>query len=1212
MTCIDKSRRDAELLDRENRQKALLLDQSFIVQAPAGAGKTELLTQRYLGLLASVEMPEHIVAITFTRKAASEMRNRILQRLANASGAEPSSDHERHTWRLARHAMKKDEQHGWGVLDNPDRLRITTIDALCASLVRQMPLLSRFGGSPSVAENPEIHFEEAARLTLETVMKAGVPYDEINPVVRALAYLNNDAGKLQKLIMAMLASRDQWLHHVAYWQSADDAGLRTQLREQLTSSLRCLVEKEIRVAAECLVELQTPALMAAARYISDFSAPDSLQHPPLRTWFEPLGAGADQLDAWQMLAGMLLTGKGEPYKVLGKNCGLPDAKDAGDPSLFKAHKAAIKAACDYLREHPTATAALRALTLCPVPIYADEDIEAIETFVAVMIKAYGYLWGVFQTAGETDFVEVAQRALVALGDVEAPSDLALKLDYELRHLLVDEFQDTNAQQMNLLRKLTAGWMPGDGRTLFVVGDPMQSIYRFRKADVSLFLRARENGIGEISLQPLTLYRNNRSLPKVISWINAGFQYFFPEAADPERGMVPYSPAIDTKSAKEGLASGVFVHPIIVGINKQIGVDSESAVDENSDHEIVPVLEDDDGNELEAQTILNIIEAEWREDSEREIAVLIRARNHLLPLVTAIRRSYPTLRYEAVEIESLSSRQPIQDLLALTRALSHRGDRVNWLAVLRAPWCGLTLSDLFQLARTDQSSGGGTEGREALPTIWSLMQDSTRVEGLSQDGKIRLTHACMALRDAVENFGRLSLRRQVESTWLRLGGDLSLTSQTDRDDVGAYFRLLDKLSASGEFELDRLEDEIQELYATPSTDKRAGKLKFMTVHKSKGLEFDVVILSGLHRRGRSSEAKLLIWEETRADDGENLLVVAPYKRQSEEQLSGAESVPTESGNSEAIRQYINSLEKIREDQENRRVLYVAATRAVRALHLVGVAKAKWNKKVGQHEMTQSSVTLGSPLRILWPSIASHFEQALQEKWVSLAQEGGSQVSQSVRPELAKFIPKLQRLRTEYLPTAQLSQCHSALRGDAPPFVGNTLAISTLAPQVGSLTHRYLELIAQQGISNWSEKRIAELHPILLKWLMQQGHNQSDSQRGAVHVERTLLKAITNPTGRWILSSRDTLSASELALTEWSDEDGMRNHIVDRTFVEDNVRWIIDYKTAAMDVGDIDQFVAMKCKEYAPQLTRYAALFAHEQRVIKKAIYFVDLNRFEVLD
>ena len=94
----------------------------------------------------------------------------------------------------------------------------------------------------------------------------------------------------------------------------------------------------------------------------------------------------------------------------------------------------------------------------------------------------------FAARGQVDFTEVAQARAARAGEDDAPTDLALALDYRIRHLLVDEFQDTSISQYELLARLTAGWQPGDGRTLFAVGDPMQSIYRFREAEVGVFLR----------------------------------------------------------------------------------------------------------------------------------------------------------------------------------------------------------------------------------------------------------------------------------------------------------------------------------------------------------------------------------------------------------------------------------------------------------------------------------------------------------------------------------------------------------------------------------------------------------------------------------------------------------------------------------------------------------------------------------------------------
>jgi len=121
--------------DQVARHRALDASSSFIVQAPAGSGKTTLLVDRYLVLLSSVRKPEEIVAITFTRKAAAEMRERVLEKLPNAA-------------------------------DIAHRLRIETIDAFCASIARQLPVPAQFGVPPGIVEDADELYREAAAATL--------------------------------------------------------------------------------------------------------------------------------------------------------------------------------------------------------------------------------------------------------------------------------------------------------------------------------------------------------------------------------------------------------------------------------------------------------------------------------------------------------------------------------------------------------------------------------------------------------------------------------------------------------------------------------------------------------------------------------------------------------------------------------------------------------------------------------------------------------------------------------------------------------------------------------------------------------------------------------------------------------------------------------------------------------------------------------------
>src|SRR5690606_12200173 len=131
--------------DHPVRQQALDPQGSFICEAPAGSGKTELLTQRVLTLLAGVDHPESVLAITFTRKAAAEMRERILRALASAAHAEPEDDHQKLTWTLATRVRNHDRAMGWCLLENPGRLQIRTFDSLTQMLTRNLPLEASLG-----------------------------------------------------------------------------------------------------------------------------------------------------------------------------------------------------------------------------------------------------------------------------------------------------------------------------------------------------------------------------------------------------------------------------------------------------------------------------------------------------------------------------------------------------------------------------------------------------------------------------------------------------------------------------------------------------------------------------------------------------------------------------------------------------------------------------------------------------------------------------------------------------------------------------------------------------------------------------------------------------------------------------------------------------------------------------------------------------------
>ena len=1135
---------DLIALDAANRHKALDL-QSFIVEAPAGAGKTELLTQRYLKLLAVVDEPEEIIALTFTNKAAAEMRNRILTSLEAAQNNVPvEATHKQITRELAIAALQHAKNRGWQLLTQPSRLRIETIDAMCSGLARQMPLLSRFGGQPLVTDDATLHYKEAALRTLAQIAHETSLQDTVST---ALSFMHNDAEKLSDLLANMLAMRDQWLPLTHEHTALEPK----HIAEQILITLQLCIKDALKIALIAFPNTyQTtlmPALRFAASHIED-------KHHALKTqidWELPLTANAYDLCHWLAVCNFLLTQDGEFRKAGGLN------KTLGFPSEHPDKKMHVETfgCVTALINDAAPLHGLRALPLLSADD-SQQNSHIVQAFAKLLQLAAAHLWNVFQAANEVDFVAVAQSAIRALENEQGATDLAMKLDYKISHLLVDEFQDTNPTQMALIKQLTQGWEPQDGRTLFCVGDPMQSIYRFRKADVSLFLQATEFGIGHVPLTPLKLTRNNRSHPHIVDWINNTFDTIFPADDNVAQAAISYRKFISTKPniADEGVA----VHPIVVESDE----DSETA------------------KLIEARYVTDLIAQERANNKEQKIAVLVRSRSHLRELVSEIRRHHPHLKFQALEIEALNDRQTVQDALSLTRALLHRADRVHWLSVLRAPWCGLMLADLHALAADNH-----------FASIWQLMHDENRVQTLSADGQSRLLHVRCVLDEALAEQGRMPLRRWLESTWLTLGGANTLISAGDNRDVQAFFDLVEKLAIGNALDFTQLDTAMNKLYAKPDIDAN-DKLQFLTIHGAKGLEFDCVILPALNRSPRNPDSPLMLWEELQMD-GKPHLLAAPYAKKPKGKAS--------------IYDYIKQLETARINNETARLLYVAATRSIRKLHLIGTVKFK------ESGLEPAKRTL---LELLWPKLGAEF--ANSETLTNNQRNNQQQIQ-----KLSEFTPKLMRLPSPSIPqilrqegakkpklnpqtaskTLQTTPILAADCGNLLNLAADCGNLLNLAADCGSLAHLYMEMIANTGLEHWPASRIDAASQAMQFWLLQRGHAKNEVEKQVPLIIAALKKTIASPQGAWLLARRASTQA-ELSITLIDDHGETQEQRIDLTFLENDTRWIIDYKLG-LDVTEVN--CEATAQIHKPQLTSYAALFANEKLAVKQAVFFLNLSK-----
>jgi ATP-dependent exoDNAse (exonuclease V) beta subunit len=226
--------------DQTQRDEALDPTRSFIVQAPAGSGKTELLTLRYMRLLALCSEPEEVLAITFTRKAASEMRDRIIKSLQQAHEHLEShdlatlladndknplkSELKRQNFRIANAVIEADKTHGWNLERHPGRLRIQTIDSFNIYLANQLPIASRVGGNLNVTTEVEPLFRAAIRQTLTLLEQSS----KDSALVRTLfAHLDNNVESIESLLLSMLYKRDQWFDHLPSLLQDPDSAKRT-------------------------------------------------------------------------------------------------------------------------------------------------------------------------------------------------------------------------------------------------------------------------------------------------------------------------------------------------------------------------------------------------------------------------------------------------------------------------------------------------------------------------------------------------------------------------------------------------------------------------------------------------------------------------------------------------------------------------------------------------------------------------------------------------------------------------------------------------------------------------------------------------------------------------------------------------------------------------------------------------------------------------
>ncbi len=1042
------------LPDQQQRSLATNPGQSYLVEAPAGSGKTEILTQRFLRLLPLVQAPEQIIALTFTRKAASEMQRRILLALQQVdAGIAPTSPHQEMTHRYAREALAHDQACGWDLLRNGSRLRVMTIDALCQMLAHAIPRHSSHYAT--ITDQPQVLYYQAARAYIQEASTTPTQQTDLKTLLR---HLDNRQDVLVELLTQVLAQRDQWLTPLFL--------ARAQSKQEFEQALAWIEHHELSRFFQTIPSDLQNDVFTLVKNFSTHCAMDDPRFQALEDWQNFTQMNAEQATA---LARLLLTSTQTLRKSFDHHIGLK--RDRCPDPLYTQLKTQSKQILEALQTLPEFESALINISHLPKPEFADPQWTVLQALFQVLPLVVAHLELQFQEKAAIDFTGIAHQARLALGHADTPSDLALYWDHQIQHLLIDEFQDTSIQQFELITQLIQGWEPSDGRTLFVVGDPMQSIYRFRAAEVGLFLRAKTQGIGPVPLIPLQLSANFRSTSSLVAWVNQQFMHILPKQDDVETGAVSFHAA--TAILAEHVES--FIQAI-----------------EYSDPD------------SEAHGVLHILQEELQRNTDTSIAILVRSRYQLRAMIRVLRQE--RIAFQGVDIDLLAQLPHLRDVWSITQAVLMPANRLAWLAVLRSPWGGLHLADLLVIARHHTS-------------IYQALAHHQDIPDLSPEGRIRAAYIYQIFQSTYHHRHQLPLVDTLRNLLRQLHGGVIL-SPSEQEDLEQYWTLLRQFTVDGQLSDERLfQQQLNRLYSQKNT---ASRVQIMTTHKSKGLEFDCVILPGLGASPMTHDKELMRWLKLPREQDEDLFLVSPIKAVADDECR--------------VYNYLEHLDAQKTFYESQRLLYVATTRAKQRLYLLDNSQTI-RKKSFRH-MLQAQ-----------PFISTDSQN-------------------QTHPQDESQLPSLWRLPLAYyqnppnLSTTTGFNAHNDVT--CPP---------ALPRLIGIVTHSVLQWICTYHPPSYSDIpwQLASHH------LKKMGFVNQEYTLALEHIQNQIQAFLQDQQGQWIAQYRVDEQNEYAILTEH----GKGTRIIDRTFSEHNIRWIIDFKTGHAETNTLEKHRA--------QLEQYAELF-----------------------
>jgi len=878
--------------DAAARLRAVDPSQNVVLEASAGTGKTRVLVERYVNLLRAGVDPDHILAITFTRKAAAEMRERIIERLREASR---QSEFDRGRWRELK--------------DRLADIAISTIDAFCLSLLRDSPLEADIDPGFQLADDTEV-----PRLIAESL-------DQSLRICRFIAKDDDDVA----LVFAQLGERRL------------RTGLDALLGRRLVApdALRRYLAKGPRGLTAAIVCRQTAdrfrrALADAPGGLQPLLADGPVHHRQFamladdlralisdadRTSFESRESQAAFRALIDRVRAYFLTQEGRPRGERFAGTGFT-AADCRSDDAWKRHRGSASAIAPVMAE------AIRAFRRDLNVVMA----RGVWRIFAVTLSQYQRT---LETRALLDFSGVLERAVRLLKSMDEFAQSRFRLEAKYRHVLVDEFQDTSRAQWELVAQLVRTWGEGAGASsdaiapsIFIVGDRKQSIYGFRDADVSVLDDAAGfiSGLRGDGDPRHAISVSFRAVPELLQFVNAvcGAVEKLPDRRDAfrydESDRFPFEQE-EREARVEDALQGV---PPDHGSNPFLPFDEdrpEGSPRQAEDSSPIGVIVGDSVTECaervadEIVRLLNGATIRDRKSGVRraarpaDVAILFRSRDTHREFEKALeRRSIATYVFKGL---GFFEADEVQDAVALLRYLADPYSEIRTAAFLRSRLVRLSDPAIATLAR-NLSNALLAPHPPAIVGSWSD-EDRSVFIGLRRAVAVWLSW--------IDRLTPSDLLRRVlgETAYvLEMQGPRRQQARENLKKLGAMVR---RFQNRGYATLSRVADHLEQLAVGDESNAvidAEDAVSLMTVHAAKGLEFPIVFVVNMNRGTGTGRAPIRVAADAQ---GEAAVAIADYQSEADE----------------------DSAAKDRE--ETKRLLYVALTRARDRLYLSASVSAR---------------------------------------------------------------------------------------------------------------------------------------------------------------------------------------------------------------------------------------------------------------------------------